>query len=411
MVRVEEELVDGERFLYLWINDQIHYDAWTFIDGILSIREDTTTYSALKNQCFSDLGDKIDGVCIKLGDNAVVLSNNIKALQLGFARDSTKFRKFISGTFNIGYIEFNTLAWNEPWSIGEFIEEWKSIAYNQLQVSGLIPLGTRISFLSYFPSLDCTIEAAVDNLKGTLRAIHAETVRSLEQKYKDNSIVIPFDFPESVRTACEQYLLYFTEFLKDVGVDAVSNINHDEAGHVIFSIRPTNAEEALEAVYQALEVYLNLPSNPNIQASFDETDTRILRLSANVQFLQSQISLKNAELHAKDTAMQALQIAVDMQRRALDGTVLLQSARPQAEGQTDEVETLRLFNDWIRIKRTEILGQQFDFPKMIRDLRLTADVGKAFRKVEKLFIVREEKPALDAVDLPDEPKALPPGEN
>jgi hypothetical protein len=33
-----------------------------------------------------------------------------------------------------------------------------------------------------------------------------------------------FDFPEPVKVPCQQYLLYFVQFLKDVGVEATAEL-------------------------------------------------------------------------------------------------------------------------------------------------------------------------------------------
>jgi hypothetical protein len=55
-----------------------------------------------------------------------------------------------------------------------------------------------------------------------LRELHKHTVSVLLATARSNSLVAHFNFPESVRVPCEQFLLYFGQFLKDVGVKATT---------------------------------------------------------------------------------------------------------------------------------------------------------------------------------------------
>src|SRR5215213_4701390 len=59
-----------------------------------------------------------------------------------------------------------------------------------------------------------------------------------ENKQRESSNLFTFNFPEAVKIPCEQYLLYFATFLKDLGINAASNLQ-EEAGKVLFSVTPT----------------------------------------------------------------------------------------------------------------------------------------------------------------------------
>src|SRR5207248_1798988 len=76
-----------------------------------------------------------------------------------------------------------------------------------------------------------------------------------------NSVVMSFDFPEEIKVPCEQYLIYFAQFLKDLGVEANTSLTH-EAGQVLYTVTPINKHQALDKIYQALNVYLHLSSSP-----------------------------------------------------------------------------------------------------------------------------------------------------
>jgi DNA-binding transcriptional regulator LsrR (DeoR family) len=81
----------------------------------------------------------------------------------------------------------------------------------------------------------------------------------------NESVQLSFDFPKEVRIACEQYLLYFGQFLSDLGVSADTAITH-EAGKVLFTVTPTDRDTALEKIREALDTYLQLPSQPLSEA-------------------------------------------------------------------------------------------------------------------------------------------------
>ncbi|HEX8317702.1 MAG TPA: hypothetical protein VF632_04840 [Longimicrobium sp.] len=53
---------------------------------------------------------------------------------------------------------------------------------------------------------------------------HARAVLSAEAQR--DTLVTLFDFPPALSTACEQYLLYFVQFLRDLGIEAEGDVRH-----------------------------------------------------------------------------------------------------------------------------------------------------------------------------------------
>jgi transcriptional regulator with XRE-family HTH domain len=72
------------------------------------------------------------------------------------------------------------------------------------------------------------------------------------------SLITRFDFPEEVREACIQYLVYFTRFLKEAGIEATSEVLQ-KAGQTLFTVTPTDATVALSKIREALDIYLQIP--------------------------------------------------------------------------------------------------------------------------------------------------------
>src|SRR6185369_100233 len=87
-----------------------------------------------------------------------------------------------------------------------------------------------------------------------LRSILAAAERRILRVRKD-SLVTFFDFPEPFRSTCEQYLVYFIQFLEDLGILADSEIK-SHAGSVMFSVTPRDGHSALVEIRKALDLYL-----------------------------------------------------------------------------------------------------------------------------------------------------------
>ncbi len=157
----------------------------------------------------------------------------------------------------------------------------------------------------------------------------------LKGKYKDTLVVsnvivdeegvkASFEFPEHLRTACEQYLQYFGEFLNDFGTSAEIAVRR-KGQETLFSAIPENKETALEKVQEALAIYLSVPAASEadlnqLEVQTPEQQMAINRLQVQRSFLESQISLKNTELQAKNAELQAQQATI----RATEKTIAVQ---------------------------------------------------------------------------------------
>lgn len=124
-----------------------------------------------------------------------------------------------------------------------------------------------------------------------IEKVHRESILELLSKYKQNEVNAVFKFPEEIRVFCEQYLLYFAQFLQDLGINATSNLK-EEAGKVLFSVIPTGDVEALDKIREALAVYLNLPSSPIV---YDDSFAA-MRLQQQIENLQHSQKMAAREL-------------------------------------------------------------------------------------------------------------------
>lgn len=122
-----------------------------------------------------------------------------------------------------------------------------------------------------------------------------------------------FNFPEKLKIPCEQYLLYFAVFLRDlVGIDATSNLR-EEAGKVLFSVTPNDDIEALDKIREALAVYLNLPSSPIV---YDDSFAA-MRLQQQIENLQHSQRMAEREIRSADRELRLAQTVIELQDKII----------------------------------------------------------------------------------------------
>ena len=210
-------------------------------------------------------------------------------------------------------------------------------------------------YVYFIVSRDVVIADEVNRISTIMRQIHNEIIARIS-----HSVVITLDgFPKAVRTPCEQYLLYFIQFLQDLGVDATSEIKH-ESGKVLFTVTPSNETEALDKIRTALNVYLHLPSNPI--GNNPSTDIAVNRLESALFRLHSDLRLAAAELQAKNATIEAQQLTINVQRSLLSGEILPVKQEVDREEFLDGAVALTVLNkDGVQLNLAKIY-------RMLRDL-------------------------------------------
>lgn len=201
---------------------------------------------------------------------------------------------------------------------------------------------------------------------------------SLASSLRSEAVVAQFHFPAEVAVPCEQYLMYFVQFLRDLGVEAKADLQHD-AGNVLFAVTPRNKDIALDKIHEALAVYLQLPTNPGMGGGMIAVgDIQGQQLMANVQHLQGQLMLANAVLQAKDAALEAKdatiqthQITITQQQKALGGEVLYDSLQRIEGGQPkkEEKDKEELLGGTVALTKYEGKGYEVNIPKIYRYFR------------------------------------------
>lgn len=263
--------------------------------------------------------------------------------------------------------EFNYSEWRNFWSPKDYVYEFASV-FNKDGMGAL-----RFSLLDHEdPSKGFVIESRIENPLSLIGAevsrqletfgnVHKSVISSLFSKLQRESLVTYFDFPEAVRVPCEQYLLYFAQFLRDLGVNADTALTH-EAGQVLFTVTPDDKEQALDKIRATLEVYLHLPSSPVSDSGGNEIE--ILRLNSELQSLHSKLSLARAEIQMKDAAIQLQKVTIAQ----LTGEVVIESLKDVTPKPKDK-EKEELLGDIVSLVPIKGKGFEVNLPELLRKLK------------------------------------------
>ena len=145
------------------------------------------------------------------------------------------------------------------------------------------------------------------------------------------SLTVPFDFEEPIKIMCQQYLLYFGQFLSDLGISAQTALTHKKAGEVLFTVTPTDRNQALDRIKRALDIYLGLASSNFTESNSDSIEVQ--RLESTIYRLRSDLKLAAAELQLKDATLRTQEVAL----RLINGEILTNSVSDESS-KPDEKE-------------------------------------------------------------------------
>lgn len=149
--------------------------------------------------------------------------------------------------------------WKNFYTPSEYFEELSAAIESEDEVVAEwvdgVDVGIPDKFLVWF---DASLDESIIELRRRsmieLEKFHYLAERQLSERL-GKSILTYFEFPDAVRVPCEQYLIYFAQFLKDLDVDASTELRH-EAGRILFSAPATGPQHALHKIKTALEVFL-----------------------------------------------------------------------------------------------------------------------------------------------------------
>ncbi len=257
--------------------------------------------------------------------------------------------------------------WAKPYSIADLataIEEALAVPQSPFIYWQRSPQTAIDGFgVSMSISREDLVESALAKQEGLTR--FSKVIREALEGRRAQTIDLVFDFPPAIRSACEQYLLYFGQFLRDIGIDARAEIK-ERASEVLFSVTPVSEKQALEQVREALDVYLRLPAAPEFGvAASGFYDVAVSQLKSNVLHLQSQIVLARAALEMKNATIEAK----DAQLGVLQEKIDLLLFQPKSQIHPPEPEKEELVKGIVAVKKWDYKFLEFNFPGLLRRLK------------------------------------------
>ncbi|MFS0556566.1 hypothetical protein [Brevibacillus sp. 179-C9.3 HS] len=219
--------------------------------------------------------------------------------------------------------------WKKPWSIAEYAKVMKEfttmrgLSWDEDEV-----ITNGFSIIWEIDNLDMKVRDFYERSSPIAREIHDQSIVILRSQSSPNTLVSLFSFPEHIKIACEQYLLFFVTFLKEIGINATGDLVH-QAGDVLFSITPESKEIALEQIQRALQIYLQLPENPAFQNyQLTTNDMNVQQLIATIQHFQSQLMFYQSMLQLQQATIQAQQSTIDVYLKTIGASHVSNNIQP-----------------------------------------------------------------------------------
>lgn len=252
--------------------------------------------------------------------------------------------------------------------------------------------------ISNIISSQTVIEKEISNLSDICEALHNKTLAFLYSISGSSSFEFTFDFPVELKVSCEQYLIYFAQFLRDLGISAESNLKA-EAGKVLFSVTPNDDVEALNIIREALAVYLSLPTSPII---YDDSFAA-MRLQQQVENLHHsqkmavrELQLNEKLLFAQSEIIREKNITISQQQSIIeqkDKIIEKISSKSIMMDSVENKEELEELCDGLKIGESKFLKEQLGIhlnPAKVIKTAVKNTFGKDSEKKSVLGLDEEE---------------------
>jgi hypothetical protein len=207
------------------------------------------------------------------------------------------------------HVTFNWEEWDHPVTIQEFLECYK----DEIERIGF---NSKITKEEGWASLDIDLIVRQDEIIKQVEpfiikikeAYQYLLIKLIRNKSKDLFVKI-FEFPKHYESICSQYLIWFGEFLQNIGVDAsVSAENNNGQTSIIVS--PKYASKITDNIEMLFYQYISLPYSeylPALDAGIStENKFKVQMLTSQIENFKSQIQMKDAVIEMKDISIMNL---------------------------------------------------------------------------------------------------------
>jgi hypothetical protein len=333
----------------------------------LNVSSEELSYQ-ISQMSFLDIQDQINWIFLEFG--------------LEYQKDIELYHIKIFKNKNFMEFEFSFLDW-ENWKNLYSMKEYSMILnaiteeYIDLGIKWE-PNDTEVISNGFVMKCGVSLDNKIIDEVNKYDAIIKDIFEKLNERLsglKENSLVSVFEFPDMIKVPCQQYLLYFIQFLKELGIEATAELKN-EVSNVLFSVKPLSKEVALEKIREALEIFLELPSHyTQMGFSNPHLDSSLLQLYANIQHLQTQIMYTNAIITTQQSTIDNQKIIINQQQQIIHATILQDSLKAITLNQ-EETDREEVLGGYFAIRKIEKNGIELNTPKLYRVLKEKIFGGK-----------------------------------
>lgn len=256
----------------------------------------------------------------------------------------------------------NLYDWRSNYTFYNYFDELKKVTDESKVIkvqthdnNGDLDYGFLVKQVDRVPG-NSQISKVLNEFLSNLKDTNFKVVQNLTSFSSQHLLNTSFDFPEEIKFFCEQYLLYFAQFLRDLGINATSNIK-EEAGKVLFSVTSTDDVEALDKIRAALAVYLHLPSSPIV---YDESfaamrqKQQIENLQHSQKMIEMEFRLSQKVIESQDKIIRQKDTLIEQQNDIIEKirnkSVMIDSA--------ENKEELEEIFEGVKIGKSKFLAEQ-----------------------------------------------------
>lgn len=273
--------------------------------------------------------------------------------------ETATFIHFAASSFIIDLnYSFYLNTWDKGFTFKDFLSVFESILpdnYKNENLRAIVDDENVLSLLSTFPYTSSPLYHQIERFIEEINSIIKSAYLLLSANNEDSFISV-FKFPESIKTPCQQYLMYFGQFLSDLGIEVETELK-EQAHSTLFSVTPRNKNEALDKIKEVLEMYINIPNSDNF-SNIDSSDIAFIQVQANVMHLKSQIMFANAAIQMKDATIESLKIS--------NYQIQQQLLRTHTSKQEDEEPVIKGI---VNVKKYDGGWFSVDIPEILRKLK------------------------------------------
>jgi hypothetical protein len=205
----------------------------------------------------------------------------------------------------------NIKNWIFPFSFQSFLDELDETITNftntTIQLNtGLDEYNWEFEFLVESEPESTIVDTALKLCLDICETIINQVLNKLFQSSTEDGILSFFKFPTEIKSACNQYLLYFSQFLKDINYENQVELKCNDC-YTLLKVIPKNKNEAINNIYYILKQFLDVPGINNIEVS-NTTDLAVLQWKVNIDSLQAQLMLAKTLLQTKDATIESLHL-------------------------------------------------------------------------------------------------------